>query len=186
MRRMILLAVVAIALSTGCNLSDFRAYEHAQPLMERSGDIDKAAYVAYLDTAAIDDWEGIWLLMSAKGNCYVILERVNDIMHGSFYSHRVRLWSGSYGVNSMEMGAVIGYLEQGMSDDTKRITLYDGYVLPHRNYTSLVYLEDDCRYIVFGIAQYIEDRDSEYYRMGMMRIYPRRSVEEEDYKVRYL
>ena len=184
--RYISLGLLATALLVGCNLSDLRSYEHIRPLNDAVEPMDKAAYVSYLDTAAIDDWEGIWLLMSTKGNCYVVLERVNDIMHGSFYTHRIRLWSGDYGANGLETGAIVGYLEQGVSDDMKQITLFDGYILPHRNYSAYVRMDDDCRYVIFGNARQKEERESEYNRMGMMRIYPRRSNEESDYKVRYL
>lgn len=182
----IILFVSALSCIVGCNMTDFRGYEHVKPLKESVEPINKAQYVAYLDTAAIDDWEGLWLLMGTDGNCYVILERMNDFMHGSFYTHRVRLWSGNYGQDALQSGTVIGYLEQGISDDVKRITLFDGYILPRRNFSSYIRMDNDCRYIIFGTAQNAENKSSEYNRMGMMRIYPRRSSEEQDYKVRYL
>ncbi|MBR6757109.1 MAG: hypothetical protein IKM35_01325 [Bacteroidaceae bacterium] len=182
----ILLGAVVVLMMMGCNLAGLRAYENVRPLNETAEPIDKARFVAYLDTAAIDDWEGVWLLMGKESNCYVMLERVNDYVHGSFYTHRIRLWSGNYRAGTTAIGAVIGYLEQGVSDDLKRITLFEGYVIPRRDFTSFVRLDDDGRYILFGSAGKDEGRDSEYNRMGMKRVYPQRSSEEEDYKVRYL
>lgn len=182
----ILSGVVVVLTMVGCNLAGLRAYENVRPLNETAEPVDKARFVAYLDTAAIDDWEGVWLLMGMESNCYVMLERVNDYVQGSFYTHRIRLWSGSYHAGTTTVGTVIGYLEQGVSDDLKRITLFEGYVLPRRSFTSLVRLDDDCRYIIFGSARKNEGRDSEYNRMGMKRVYPQRSSEEENYKVRYL
>ena len=81
----------------------------------------------YLDSAAVDDWEGIWLLLGREAYCYLAIERINDYVYEARYTHRIVLW---FDINVADLytypsGMVMGYLEQDLTNQTRRITLYD-------------------------------------------------------------
>lgn len=161
---------------------------HSLPAYERVQALDRKAYVSYLDSAAIDDWEGIWLLLGREAYCYVAIERLNDYSHEARYTHRILLW---FDVSARDLcyyrsGMVLGYLEQDLVKDVRRITLYDLFTwrgLTHPTVVSTAHLSADRRVIFFdnkprqrrGVNQ-----------IGLKRIYPIRSDEERAYEVRYL
>ena len=63
------------------------------PLMEYAEPLDRESFVTYLDTAAIDDWEGLWLLVGPNLHCFVAIEGINNASYNAYYSHRIRMWS---------------------------------------------------------------------------------------------
>lgn len=152
------------------------------PLIEFPEPLDKERFVAYLDTAAVDDWEGVWLLVGPEQHCFMAIERINDMNHSVYYSHRIRMWSAVSYYQDMffEQGEVLGYLGQGLYEDTKNMTMKAGILTRYDLYKSVVRLDKTRKHILIEAAYKNKGE------VGMRRIYPIRSVEEDEYKVRYL
>ena len=152
------------------------------PLMEYAEPLDRESFVTYLDTAAIDDWEGLWLLVGPDLHCFVAIEGINNASYNAYYSHRIRMWSAiSYLQYTLfKQGQVVGYLGRGLYDDTKNMTVQAGILSQYGWYKGLVQLDKTRKYILIDAAR---ENVGEY---GMRRVYPIRSVEEDEYKVRYL
>lgn len=180
-----LLWVLIIPILTCCNSFYSRNYGHFAVNHENPESLDKEGFITYLDTAAVDDWEGVWLLLGPEQHCYLAIERINNNSHRSFYTHRIRLWESYYigGVYRVKPGVVVGYLEQGLYEDVKRVSLYEGFYLSRRRYDTAVALDKSRRRMLFD-----DDtrRKSDAGQTGMLRIYPIRSRSEKEYKVRYL
>lgn len=181
----ILLLVLIVPILTCCNSFYSRGYEHSAVSYELPDDFDKDAYIARLDTAAIDDWEGLWLLLGPEQHCYLVIERINNNSHGAYYTHRIRLWNPYYvgWVYRVEPGVVVGYLEQGLYGNDKRISLYEGFFFSRRRYDTSVRLDKNRGRMIF--EEYAK-RKSNTTQVGMKRIYPVRFREEQEDKVRYL
>ena len=152
------------------------------PLMEYAEPLDRESFVTYLDTAAIDDWEGLWLLVGPNLHCFVAIEGINNASYNAYYSHRIRMWSAvSYYQDMLfEQGEVLGYLGQGLYEDTKNMTMKAGILTRYDLYKSVVRLDKTRKHILIEAAYKNKGE------VGMRRIYPIRSVEEDEYKVRYL
>ena len=152
------------------------------PVAETTPPLDRDKFLAYIDTAAVDDWEGLWLLVGPDTHCFVAIERMNDMSHNVYYSHRIRMWSSiSYTDNLLfEQGEVLGYLGQGLYEDTKNMTLQMGLIFKHEIYKGVIQLDKSRKHIIIDTGR---DNIGD---TGMRRIYPIRTVEERDYKVRYL
>ena len=162
--------------------------KHSLPVLEEVQSLDRKAFVHYLDSAAVDDWEGIWLLLGRDTYCYLAIERLNDYSHEARYTHRIMLWFdiAVLDLYTYEAGTVLGYLEQDLVTDVRRITLYDvstwgGWVYPKVESTAR--LSDDRRAILFEKAS---RNKRSINQVGLKRIYPIRSEQEQEYRVRYL
>ncbi len=165
--------------------------KHSLPDQESVHPFDKSDFVQYLDSAAVDDWEGIWLLLGNKIYCYLAIERINDYTYEARYTHRIMLW---FDVNMADLytypsGMVMGYLEQDIASDTRRLTLYDVTFWNKWFYwqmpamTATAHLSGDRTLIMLDN---VPRRWKGVGRCGLKRIYPVRSYEEKQYKVRYL
>lgn len=160
---------------------------HSLPVFEEVQPLDRKEFVHYLDSAAVDDWEGIWLLLGRDAYCYLAIERLNDYSHEVRYTHRIMLW---FDIDVLDLytygsGTVLGYLEQDLETDIRRITLYDvsywgGWFYP--KIESVARLSDDRRVILLDNARSWKKIN----QVGLKRIYPIRSDMEKDYRVRYL
>lgn len=181
----ILLSVLIVPILTCCNSFYSRGYDHAAVHYEVPDTLDKDAFIAYLDTAAVDDWEGLWLLLGPEQHCYLAIERINNYSHGAVYTHRIRLWEPHYvgWVYRVEPGVIVGYLEQGLYEGVKRVSLYEGFFFTRRRYDTGVRLDESRRFMLFdGYTR----RNADASQVGMKRIYPIRTPDEREYKVRYL
>lgn len=181
----VLLLVLFISLLTCCSSFYSRGYEHSSVNYEMPDTLNKDVYIAYLDTAAIDDWEGVWLLLGPEQHCYLAIERINNSSHRAVYTHRIRLWNPYYvgQVYRVEPGVVVGYLEQGLHDDEKRISLYEGFFFSRKRCDTAVQMDQSRQVIVFdGYTR----RKSGALQVGMKRIYPVRRESDREHKVRYL
>lgn len=161
---------------------------HSLPMFEEVQALDRKAYVNYLDSAAIDDWEGIWLLLGRDAYCYVAIERLNDYSYEARYTHRILLWFDVpvLDLYTYKSGTVLGYIEQDLAKDVRRVTLYDVSCwggLTYPKVVSTAHLSDDRRVIFFDNAP---RHWKGINQAGLKRIYPIRSDEEWEYEVRYL
>lgn len=165
--------------------------KHALPDYEPAHPFDRTEFVHYLDSAAIDDWEGIWLLMGEEVYCYLAIERINDYTYEARYTHRIMLW---FDINVLDLytypsGMVMGYIEQDLITDSRRITLYDISLWNRWFYwqipaeTMTAHLSNDRSIIVLTN---VPRRWKGVGQCGLKRIYPVRSHEEKIHKVRYL
>lgn len=184
--------VVAAAFLTACHgVHPFfvSSYRHTTPVVEYDGPpFDREAFVQYLDTAAVDDWEGVWLLLGGKAYCYLAIERINNRAHEARYTHRLMLWFDMdvAGFYTYPAGMVMGYLEQELMTDVRRIVLYDvsfwnRWFAPEVATTA--HMSDDHTRIMLENAP---RRWKSKEQCGLKRIYPVRSHEERAYEVRYL
>lgn len=182
----ILLSGFLIPMLTCCSSFYSRGYVQPSTGYEEQGVFDKDAFMAYLDTAAIDDWEGIWLLLGPEQHCYLAIERIVNYSHGAIYTHRLRLWQPHYmgGIYRLEPGVVVGYLEQGLQYDVKRISLYEGFFFSRKKYNSAVQLDDSYLFMLFdGYSR----RKADAWQVGMKRIYPiHRQSDDKTHRLRYL
>lgn len=185
MRRWLIYCVCGVVISAllpACNSS----YEIIRPtllLTEQLPPFDKEQFIAYVDTAAVDDWEGVWLLAGNNlQDCYVAIENVNQISFNARYSHYVRAWNSIVysGELFCQSGQVLAYLKQGFRDDTKLLVLSVNTIMGIKKIELTVKLDKTRRYI------YIEKGNGHSVDIGFRRIYPIRSPQEEEYKVRYL
>ncbi len=173
-----------------CNIHPFTALStaHSLPSFEHAQPMNRTEFVHYLDSAAIDDWEGIWLMLGRDVYCYLAIERVNDFSYESRYTHRIRLW---FDVDVLDMytipsGLVLGYIEQGLTSGVRRVTLYDISLWDKslsEGVTTTANLSKDCSVIYFDNAP---KKWRGVNQWGLKRIYPIRSHEEKEYRVRYL
>lgn len=164
---------------------------HSLPVHETASPFDRSEFVQYLDSAAVDDWEGIWLLLGREAYCYLAIERINDYVYETRYTHRIVLW---FDINVADLytypsGMVMGYLEQDLTNQTRRITLYDVSFWNRWFYwqipavTATAHLSGDRTLIMLDDVPRRWKGDG---RCGLKRIYPVRSYEETPYQVRYL
>lgn len=181
----IVLSVLIVPILTCCNSFYSRGYGQGAVNYELPDTLDKNTFVAYLDTAAIDDWEGIWLLLGPEQHCFLAIERINNSMQKAVYTHRLRLWEPYYigGIYRVEPGVVVGYLEQGIYDYEKRLSLYEGFFLSRRRYDTSVFLNETKRLILFEDNKRYKSQPE---RKGMKRVYPIKTHNEREPKVRYL
>lgn len=181
----VVILLLLLFLMTGCYSYFSRGIEHSIPLYERAESLDRREFMAYLDTAAVDDWEGVWLMVSHDTYCYLAIERINSTQRNNFYTHRLRTWH-SFSPSiflSFDAGVVVGYLETGLYEDEKRMTIVRGFVNWSKEFSSAVHLDDSRTHIIVGDKR---STKGDYDAVGMKRLFPIRSREEEPYKVRYL
>ena len=177
-------ALWVLFLTMGCNRL-WMPHDTVSSGVERAQSFDRQKFTAYLDTTTVDDWEGVWLLVGPELHCYLAIERINDMAHMSYYTHRIILWntvhlSPVFDVLRYEQGHVVGYLSQGMYEDVKTMTLNEGFLIKRSVYKGVVQLDKNNKYILIDVEGY------KLGTIGMRRIYPIRSYEEREYKVRYL
>lgn len=182
------LSLVLLFLMSGCNTAFNQMKKVGYPGVEVHEPLDRNEFVAYLDSAAIDDWEGLWLMVGPGVHNYLAIERINDRSDNSYYTHRIRLWSNMSVHDPMNLtsidvvgspGLLVGYLGKSLLDNTKNMTLLGGVVWKQKKADILVELDVSRRYIMFNQPRIKK-------KLGMRRIYPIRSAEEREYKVRYL
>ena len=161
----------------------------AYPQYERYPDytltdsIDREAFKSYLDTAAVDDWEGVWLLVGPGVHRYLMVERITTNMHSTYYTHRVRLWEGEFvdGLVTYSAGMVVGYMGMALYADEMNLELLPGTLFAGESISVPIDLDLSRQYITFIL------RGSRYTGLiGMRRIYPIRSAFEDSSKVRSL
>ncbi len=139
----------------------------------------------YLDSAPIDDWEGIWISTEDGTRCAI--ERFSDPHFSEIFTHRIVLLE-SASENGVPAGTVMGYLSIGVKPYTCFIWLYKYKVgatlmrprrFPARLTTDLngIYFTDS-RGKSFG----------EFYdpRSGYVRLYPKNANDTENREIRYL
>lgn len=182
------LSLVLLFLMSGCNTALNQMKVIGYPGMEVHEPLDRDEFVAYLDSAAIDDWEGLWLMVGPGVHNYLAIERINDRNDNAYYTHRIRLWSNLSVNDPMTLasidvvgspGLLVGYLGQSLLDYTKYMTLLGGVVWKQGETNMLVELDESRRYIIFNKPRIKK-------KFGMRRIYPIRDAVEREYKVRYL
>lgn len=180
---LLLVVVLLLSMLSACQLYKNSRWVYA--IDGADGEIDKNAVIARLDTAAVDDWEGLWLFLGPKEHCYLIIERLNDFSHQAYYTHSIRLWNKAYldGFFELLPGTLVGFLEQGLYDEVKRITLREGFLVVNEEVSTTVQLDKSRRHMIFDRSVF---KRYDYEHRGMVRIYPIRSVDEQEYKVRYL
>ena len=165
--------------------------KHSLPTDEPQNQFDRNEFVHYLDSAAIDDWEGIWLLMGSRMYCYLAIERINNFNYEARYTHRIMLW---FDINVADLytypsGLIVGYLEQDILSEVRHVLLYDISVWNHWFYwdlpviTTKAYMSEDHSTILLDKMPRRWKRSG---KCGLKRIYPIRSREEMRHKVRYL
>lgn len=145
--------------------------------------LDKEAFKSYLDTAAIDDWEGVWLLVGPGVHRYLMVERITINAHSTYYTHRLRLWEEEYvdPFVARPAGMVVGYMGQGLYENEMNLELFPGSLFKGEELNVVIELDSNRNHIEFRLPK------SRYRgEIGMRRLYPIRSVEEKSYKVRYL
>ncbi len=74
----------------------------------------------YLDTAPIDNWEGIWML--TENGDRVGIERFRDNRFSRIFTHRIVKLDSSNG--KIPTGTVIGYLTQGVQANSCFVWMY--------------------------------------------------------------
>lgn len=177
--------ILLLLLATGCRSYFSSGVEHSIPPYERIEKLDKDGFIARLDTTAIDDWEGVWLMVGPNVYCYIAIERINSPQRDSYYTHRLRTWQTYHPTpfHEFDAGIVIGYLEAGVTEDEKRVTMMRGFLNLNKQFVSSVWLDKSRSHIFFGKQRFTKGN---YDRLGMKRIFPIRSWDEKPYKVRYL
>ena len=178
----ICLGAVTLMLLVCCSPNFGIATGNRLPISEASTPLDRDKFLAYIDTTAVDDWEGLWLLVGPNLHCHLAIERINDMSSASYYTHRIRMWSSlSYNTNMyFQPGEILGYLGQGLFDNTKNMVLQVGTIYKNKAYNGMVQLDKNRKVIIIDLG-YKNEGD-----IGLRRIYPIRSKEEREYKVRYL
>lgn len=177
--------VLLLLLATGCRTYFERGIERTMPLYERTYELDREAFLSYLDSAAVDDWEGVWLMVGHDIYCLLAIERINSTQRNNFYTHRLRTWDVycPFPFVEFEAGIVVGYLESGVYEDEKRMTIRRGFLDWRKDVETTVRLDNNRSHIILGKQRVTKGHFDE---VGMKRIYPIRSREEKPYKVRYL
>lgn len=180
--------IVAMCISIACaGCTIFRDKEYRKMFLSEvmPGEIDREAFIARLDTTTVDDWEGLWLLMGPKTHCYLVIERLNDHLLPSLYTHRVRLWNHGYLTTSFELpaGLIVAYLEQSVYDDVRNVYIVDD-IFGRAHAAFYAQMDGEKRRITLG------ERSSRKFLKevgyGLVRIYPIRSIDEQENRVRYL
>lgn len=174
--------IVLLLLLVGCFPLSYRNDPTRLPMAELSPPFDREQFIAYIDTVAVDDWEGVWLLTGPDLHYYLAIERINNMTYDAYYSHRIRLWNSvnPYLEFIYPHGQVIGYLGQGLYENTKTMVLFSGLYLKSNLFKKTVKIDKTRKYI------YIDRGDKILDAIGLRRIYPIRSAEEDEYRVRYL
>lgn len=178
----VLLLVVGLA---GCVLPR-RSIPHLRhesyPDYEYADTIDRQAFISYLDSAAVDDWEGVWLVVGPSIHCYLMVESITINTHATYYTHRIRSWEGVTRGNYVvyQAGTVVGYMGQALHEDVKNIELFTGVVLDDKVFRAEAQFNKSRNRILFHYDMGYEAE------IGMRRIYPIRSDDEDNYRVRYL
>ena len=176
-------AIGALMLMLCVCCSPYRATSSKEfPFSRPTTPLDRSMFINYIDTAAVDDWEGLWLLVGPDIHYMLAIERMNDMGVRAMYSHRIRLWVPvTYnGQTVYEQGDVIGLLSEGLYEETKNMILGQGFITWNKRYRGMIQLDKSRKHIIID-AGYNNEGD-----IGLRRIYPIRSKEERDYKVRYL
>lgn len=175
--------LLLLVVMTSCSYYN-RGVQHTYPSYEPTAQFDTESFVAYLDTAAIDDWEGLWLMIGPDQHCYLIIERINTTQRNNYYTHCLRTWQPWRNwIYTEPPGTIMGYLEQGMYDDVKRITIFNKFLGWREEYDTTVQLDATKSRIVFKTPAKVK---VDFSQVGMIRLYPIRSREEERSGVRYL
>ena len=179
--------VVLLLIVAGTMMSCVKIYNSANNILpdyEFPDSIDRQKCIAYLDTAAVDDWEGIWLMIGNEQYCYLYIERINNNMSASFYTHRILLWNPiEIFFQKIPAGLRVGYLEQGLYDNSKRIVLFEDFIFNSMRLRATVTLDKTHSLMLFDDSDVDDFNVGE---LGLRRVYPIRSVGERKYKVRYL
>ena len=86
-------AIGALMLMLCVCCSPYRATSSKEfPFSRPTTPLDRSMFINYIDTAAVDDWEGLWLLVGPDIHYMLAIERMNDMGVRAMYSHRIRLW----------------------------------------------------------------------------------------------
>lgn len=141
----------------------------------------------YFDQAAIDNWEGIWL-MTENGE-RVAIERFKDARFSEIFTHRI-VKLGSSVRSEIPVGTILGYLSLGVSTNTCFIWLYK-----HKLTGAILYkpqrfsarLTPDLNGILFSGNKSKSLEDLFDPRSGFVKLYPKTiSEDSENREILYL
>ncbi len=181
------LALIGFSCSKRLYISQSAALDLVALDLEVLPDFNKDDFLQYLDTTAIDDWEGIWVFMTPKYHNCVAIERINDNHYNPLYTHRIIQVFSDIQLSKIypcKEGSVIGYLGQELYDNTCTIFLYEFEPFNVRTIETSIMMDKTHSLITFADTKRYWNVSST--RVGMRRLFPIRSIEEGKYRVRYL
>lgn len=141
----------------------------------------------YFDIAAIDNWEGIWLMTETGER--VAIERFKDMRFSEIFTHRIVKLKSTVR-EDIPMGTVIGYLSLGVNANTCFVWLYkrrlSGAVL-YKPEKFSARLTPDLNGILFSGNKSKTLEDLFDPRSGFVKLYPKQTANDsENREIRYL